>query len=252
MRNKIAVAIIIITTLIPTVETCLAKQLPFSKPIDFISSKTYGGNKKVWDVEFDDEGRLFVAASEKLCIYDGMDWTSIDFGNCLRDLYFDKETRRLYTSGDNSFGYWYTDDYGHLQFVRLYSNLDNRNYLNFWRIVPVNDILYVQTHNDLYAYNLKENRLEGIIDSGIIGYIFPGDNNIFAQIDGVLYSFIDKTKTPTGIVDKDRIVEVRRDGQDIIYVTEYGGVKRYHDGQVAEEFPDLNKVIGPQRIFSAK
>lgn len=58
MRNKIAVAIIIITTLIPTVETCLAKQLPFSKPIDFISSKTYGGNKKVWDVEFDDEGRL--------------------------------------------------------------------------------------------------------------------------------------------------------------------------------------------------
>lgn len=252
MRNKIAVAIIIITTLIPTVETCLAKQLPFSKPIDFISGKTYGGNKKVWDVEFDDEGRLFVAASEKLCIWNGMDWTSIDFGNCLRDLYFDKETRRLYASGDNIFGYWYTDDYGQLQFVRLYSNLDNRNYLNFWRIVPVNDILYVQTHNDLYAYNLKENRLEGIIDSGIIGYIFPGSNNIFAQIDGVLYSFIDKTKTPTGIVDKDRIVEVRRDGQDIIYVTEYGGVKRYHDGQVAEEFPGLNKVIGPQRIFSAK
>ena len=182
MRNKIAVAIIIITTLIPTVETCLAKQLPFSKPIDFISGKTYGGNKKVWDVEFDDEGRLFVAASEKLCIWDGMDWTSIDFGNCLRDLYFDKETRRLYASGDNIFGYWYTDDYGQLQFVRLYSNLDNRNYLNFWRIVPVNDMLYVQTHNDLYAYNLKENRLEGIIDSGIIGYIFPGDNNIFAQI----------------------------------------------------------------------
>ena len=77
MRNKIAVAIIIITTLIPSVETCLAKQLPFSKPIDFISGKTYGGNKKVWDVEFDDEGRLFVAASEKLCIWDGMDWTSI-------------------------------------------------------------------------------------------------------------------------------------------------------------------------------
>lgn len=73
MRNKIAVAIIIITTLIPTVETCLAKQLPFSKPIDFISGKTYGGNKKVWDVEFDDEGRLFVAASEKLCIWTG--WT---------------------------------------------------------------------------------------------------------------------------------------------------------------------------------
>lgn len=94
MRNKIAVAIIIITTLIPTVETCLAKQLPFSKPIDFISGKTYGGNKKVWDVEFDDEGRLFVAASEKLCIWDGMDWTGIDFGNCLRDLYFDKETSR--------------------------------------------------------------------------------------------------------------------------------------------------------------
>ena len=70
MRNKIAVAIIIIATLIPTVETCLAKQLPF---------------------------------------------------------------------------------------FLLYSNLDNRNYLNFWRIVPVNDILYVQTHNDLYAYNLKEN-----------------------------------------------------------------------------------------------
>lgn len=166
MRNKIAVAIIIIATLIPTVETCFAKQLPFSKPVDFISSKTYGGNKKVWDVEFDDEGRLFVAASEKLCIWDGMDWTGIDFGNCLRDLYFDRGTRRLYASGDNSFGYWHTDDYGQLQFVQLYSNLDNRNYLNFWRIVPVNDILYVQTHNDLYAYNLKENRLEGIIDSG--------------------------------------------------------------------------------------
>lgn len=230
-----------------------AVELPLFKHLENISSNTYGGNKRVWDIEFSDNGTIFVAASEQLCVWDGMDWHSYKSCGCIRDLYFDKESSRLYASGDNYFGYWFQDEYGRFVFSPLYYSDDNLNRQFFWKIIPQGNRLYVQTHENIYYYSLNENKLGDALATGHVGYIFSdGGDSIFGQVDGILYHFQDDEATSTGIRENDRIVEVRCDGDDIIYITELGGVRRLHNGISYDVFPKLNKTMQQQRVFSAK
>lgn len=232
--------------------TAAAGELPFAKPVDNIPASVYGGNKRVWDLEFGDNGVLFVAASEWLCIWDGMEWHSLKAWSCLRDLHWDRQSGRLYAAGDNFFGYWKLDRYGVLQFTFLYRNNDNRRFQNFWRIIPKGDTLYVQTHEDIFAFDMETNEVGDAVASGCVGYIFDGGDVIWGQVDGVLYSYSGGSAAETGIVDADRIVAVRKDGEDLMYITELGGIKRFHGGSSVTEFPHLNYILKDDRIFSAK
>ena len=229
-----------------------AGELPFTKPVDNIPANVYGGNKKVWDVEAGDDGVMYVAASEWLCVWDGMEWHDEKAFACLRTLYYDRASGRLYGGGDNFFGYWLPDRFGNLKFTMLYCNHDNRSYIIFWRIIPKGDILYVQTHENIYAFDMVEGRLGEPVASGYVGYIFDGGDSVLGQVDGTLTAFSETGAQNTGIVDRDRIVAVKHDGKGFIYVTEFGGIRRFHDGKEWKVFPHLDEVLGDDRIFSAE
>ena len=147
--------LLVFTRTVPAVSS----PLPFSKPVDYFPGDQYKGNKRVWDVELNDTGLTFVAASEQLCIFDGMEWESYQANGCIRDLYFDSSSGRMYTAGDNFFGYYEIDDCNLPVFNLLYHNEDNTQFQNFWKIIPKNDILYIQTHEDVYSYRLTDGSL---------------------------------------------------------------------------------------------
>lgn len=228
-----------------------AGELPFTKPVDNIPANVYGGNKKVWDIEAGDDGVMYVAASEWLCIWDGMEWHDEKAFACLRTLYYDRASGRLYGGGDNFFGYWLPDRFGNMQFTTLYCNHDNRSFIIFWRIIPKGNILYVQTHENIYAFDMVEGRLGEPVASGYVGYIFDGGDVVFGQVDGVLTEFSGAGTKDTGIVDQDRIVAVKHEGNGFIYVTEYGGIRRFRDGKSGKMFPHLDELLVDDRIFSA-
>lgn len=228
--------------------------LPFRKPVDFFSSEEYKGNKRIWDVEMNDMGLVYIAASEQLCIFDGIEWESYQANGCLRDLYFDASSKRMYAAGDNFFGYYLTDDCNLPEFNLLYHNDDNTHFLNFWKIIPKNNYLYVQTHEDVYIFNLHDNELTKCFSSeqGNIWYIFDGGDRIFGQADNELFYIQGDTVTFSGLKEQDRIVEVKATDEGIKYITEFGGIRKFKEGVSVNLFPELNKHLSRMRVFSAR
>ena len=231
----------------------ISSPLPFSKPVDYFPGDQYKGNKRVWDVELNDTGLTFVAASEQLCIFDGMEWESYQANGCIRDLYFDSSSGRMYTAGDNFFGYYEIDDCNLPVFNLLYHNEDNTQFQNFWKIIPKNDILYIQTHEDVYSYRLTDGSLKKCLSSkeGNIGYIFDVGDRICGQSDNELFTISDDTVNFLGLIEKDRIVAVRFSGREIEYISEFGGIRKFANGVSVDVFPELNKRLSQLRVFSA-
>ncbi len=249
--NKKTTVLLMTAFLILSVSESIMTALPLIKPINNISHTIYGGNKKVWDIEPDGNGTVYVAASEELCIWDGQEWSSIKAFSCIRDLHWDTLTRRLYACGDNYFGYWSFDSFGRLDFKLLYFNEESIRKQLFWRIIPTKSGLYVQTHECIFSYNEDGNELNVVIE-GNVGYIITHNNYVLGQVDGKLYKFSGSDLSESGISTNDRIVDARYIDNNIVYITEYGGIFIY-DGQNAYElFPELNGTLRDVRVFSAK
>ncbi len=225
--------------------------LPFNKPVNNISHTIYGGNKKVWDIESDDNGTVYVAASEELCIWDGQEWSNVKAFSCIRDLYWDKPTKRLYACGDNYFGYWSLDTCGRLEFKLLYFNEDALSKQIFWRIIPISGNLYVQTHERIFIYEEISNSLVQIA-VGDVGYIMSHNNCVLGQVDGKLQILNGRELSETGVNVNDRIVDARYINDKLVYITEFGGICIYDGRNSTELFPELNRGLRDVRVFAAK
>lgn len=248
--KKIAIYILTSIALILFYSESTMSALPLHKPITNISHTVYGGNKKIWDIESDDNGIIYVAASEDLCIWDGQEWESVKAFSCIRDLQWDSNNKRLYACGDNYFGYWHTDLAGRLLFELLYFNEDCIRKQNFWRIIPIDGKLYVQTHESIFSYDEVQGNLNEMI-RGNVGYIISHNDYVFGQVDGKLYILSGLSLSKTGVYTNDRIVEARYIGSNLVYITEFGGVYLYDGRNSSELFPELNRTLRDVRVFTA-
>lgn len=229
-----------------------AAGVPLYRPVENIHTDIYQGGSKIWAIEQGEEGVLFFAAGSTLCIWTGARWNSYPTQSVLRALDYDAETRRVYCAGDNFFGYWAVNKYGDFELQRLYHNDDRLHGQIFWRIIHRGELLYLQTHEALYCYDLQTDEFTPILENVQIAYLYQSDDEIYLQSDNKLLSVSGKQTFPTSITCSDRIVDVARQGDEWMLVTETRGILRYRDGVLTEAFPALNRTLSDMRIFSAQ
>lgn len=230
----------------------------FRRYVSNVRPSEYGGESQIWSLENDEKGFLYMAAGTGLVVYDGYGYAAypIDGHSVLRNLFYDAATGRLYCAGDNFFGYWIMDAYGRMQFTGLYANRDfSRNEI-FWRIFPMADALYMQTHEAVYVYD--SDGLE-VLATGDVGYLFRTDDGLYVQLDDRLWTVknrrLECISEPLG--DRIVLLERDRDGRHFVAVGETTGFMRlesdpeirfYHRNEL---FPETNRLLSRLKIFSA-
>lgn len=181
----------------------------FRRYVINIRPTEYGGESQIWSIETDPRGFTYLAAGTGLIVYDGYlyDHYQIDGYSVIRNLHYDAATDRLYCAGDNFFGYWTRDARGEMLFTSLYTNRDlSRNEI-FWRIIPKDNLLYLQTHEAVYTY--ASDRLE-LLSEGSIGYLFDCDDTLYVQQDRQLCQIEGKRMRSICQPINDRIVLLDR------------------------------------------
>lgn len=225
----------------------------FSRRIWNVRPHEYGGDSQIWSITNDDLGCIYLAAGSYLCSWDGYTWDSrsIDDRSVIRDLFWDPTGGRLYSTGDNFFGFWQRDNYGELEYHNLYSNDDLSKNQIFWRIVPCGKDFYLQTHDALCLYGDKG--LETIA-TGRIGYLLPSADKIYLQIDDNLSLIEERSLRRIATAPNDRIVFLEECGDGtIILLTEISGFFRIRPGSDLPEpvYPQASRLFSRLRVFSA-
>ncbi len=124
----------------------------------------YNASSQNWAIAQDDRGFLYLANTEGVLIYDGINWEIVH----LPGLYIARDVKiapsgRIYVCGYNNFGYLSADSVGSFKYVSLINKKKSHSNLqNIWTLAVNKN--YVAFYNDsgLYIYNDKNNQINFI------------------------------------------------------------------------------------------
>ena len=228
-------------------------QESFSRYVHNFKTSEYDGDSQVWSIDSDSSGFIFMAAGTGLVVWDGSIWENytVDDVSVIRNLQYDSLSGRLYCAGDNFFGYWERDRYGDMVFRSLYKNSDlSRNEI-FWKIIPLGNIIYLQTHDALFLF--RDGQLVKLRTADV-GYLFNIDEEVYCQLDGELCRITENEIISLSSKLDDRIIMLTRDSGRILCLAESSGFMVLDDyGEFVPYglFQTVNSRLSRQRVFTA-
>lgn len=255
MRKTACFRLLFLLSLLPTV--CHADPMPlFKRYVTNIRPAEYGGESQIWAIESDPRGFVYLAAGPDLIVWDGYLYTKygIDDYSVIRDLKYDSSTGRLYCAGDNFFGYWVMSSDGRMHFTSLYSNRDFSRSEIFWRIVPKDGALYLQSHDEVCI--CESGRLEQVAE-GSVGYLFETGGRLYVQLDGRLCRIDGRHLEPLSEPIDDRLVLVDETAAgSFVILGETTGFSRLvprdgRDCRLETIFPAASALLAGLKSFSA-
>ncbi len=116
----------------------------------------YGGEEQNWSMLLGPTGNLYVGNGEGILEYDGEQWELIKttYNGPSRSLSMDARGR-IYTGGNNSFGYLEKNQYGQMQFVDLSVELagEAKIFNEIQSVLVVGEQVYFVANKWLFRYN---------------------------------------------------------------------------------------------------
>lgn len=93
-------------------------------PKEIFTREDFKGSNQSWAIDFDQHGRVYVANTDELLIYDGVRWEKLfqPKTGILRSVVV-SQNKRVYIGGQNALGYYYSDDWGNWEYKSLDKNL---------------------------------------------------------------------------------------------------------------------------------
>lgn len=153
----------------------------------------YHAQNQNWDLDKDQQDRLFVANNGGLLVMDGNRFrlfelpekTIIRSVKCIDD--------RVYTGSFNEFGYWVEKENWEWEYHSLSESMDQQVFQNdeFWKIIELNGIIYFQSFGNIITYDGQQ--LESLKLPGAVLFLLEADERLFVQqINGCLFEIIDQ------------------------------------------------------------
>ncbi|MEO0897303.1 MAG: triple tyrosine motif-containing protein [Bacteroidota bacterium] len=157
--------------------------IPF---IEFFSKEDYGGGPLTWEIQQDQEGRMYFANNGGLLIYDGNKWQTETLPNQtnVRSLWLDETAGRIYLGGQNEFGYFHIDPSGCRDFVSLDHLLPKEGQQpleDIWGIHSYQDKLLLQTSSSLFFISPDEETVETIVSGRPIVFLDKVEEEIYVH-----------------------------------------------------------------------
>ena len=148
----------------------------------------YMAQSQNWTVAFDDIGRAYFGNGAGVLEYDGEDWELYQHHSktAIRALYFDKESKRLYSGCYEDFGYWKRDDLGVMKYYSLGIYLKDYHFdgERIWSIERSGKEILFQSFPSLFVYNTETKQVHYIKTTGDLLFLGKIKDVVYTRIRG--------------------------------------------------------------------
>ncbi len=144
----------------------------------------YNALSQNWAVAFDNNGIAYFGNSGGLLEFDGKEWKLHPHisKSAIRSLYFDKNSKRLYSGCFEDFGYWERDQFGELIYTSLTKDLDfSFSEERIWSIKPYHEEILFQSFSALFSYNKVTHVVKSIPINGEIFFLNSFNKELYLQ-----------------------------------------------------------------------
>lgn len=142
---------ILVLLLMVSINVIFSQEVP--QIISFESSDYYAAHQN-WMISQDCEGLIYIANSDGVLIYNGMDWQKITMPNRQRPraVYLGSDCK-MYAGGFEYFGYINNEIRPHPRFVSLTDSILTASNQEIWNIMGIDDEIIFQSFSNIYRYN---------------------------------------------------------------------------------------------------
>lgn len=207
---------------------------------------------KVWGI-CHSLSKVFFATNDGLFVYDGARLVRHYDSRVmvLHDIKYDQETGRLYSAGNNGFGWWEEDKPGHYVYHSVLSDYYSVPNQDFWRIgLTAEGKVYFQNSSRICVYSPQDGTITEILPETQFRFMHEVNGQIFVQ-DGQDLCLINPAGSllPIGKTE-DRIMNIVSCGNKLILALERTGLMELRGGKFTALDSSTNKVLSRLKIFS--
>ncbi len=141
--------------------------------VENINAAEYGAGMQNWWIGQDSLGIIYTANNRGILRFDGTDWELIEVeqGKKIRSLDV-SEDGRVYTGGENVFGYLTADSRGEPEYISLLDRLDSAHFdfEDIWRIHCIENRVFFQSFEEVFLY--ENDTVVAVRDNANLSYSF--------------------------------------------------------------------------------
>lgn len=252
MKNKLPAIIILFAVLILHSTTAYSGHWGYRRGERISDERNLIDESKVWGI-CHSSSKVFFATNDGLFIYDGA--RLIRHYNAsvmvLHDIKYDDKSGRLYSAGNNGFGWWEEDMPGHYTYHSVVSDYYSVPNQDFWRIgLAADGKVYFQNFSRICVFNPEDGEISEILPETQFKFMHEVNGHIFVQ-DGQDLCLINPSGglLPIGKTE-DRIMNIVSCGNKLILALERTGLMELRGGDLTAIDSSTNKVLSRLKIFS--
>ena len=159
----------------------LAQEVP---PVTNYDSKEYEASNQNWMLSQGEDKHIYVANNSGLLEFTGEQWNlyRVPDESSVRSVH--ASGKRIYTGAHMDFGYWDRNSTGCLEYHSLKDSVAKGMFdgEQFWHIKEVNNYVIFQSHQRLYSYNVKTNKVSTIVTEDNISNLFRIKDKLYYQV----------------------------------------------------------------------
>lgn len=198
---------------------------------------TYHGARQNWDLAEDDMGYLYIANSDGVLLYNGLEWRLIPLPRNVKPRAIHYHRGRVYVAGYETIGYLDMTDRCHPTYVDQLPMTLRGNKEEYWQIASIGEALFFQSFSSAYLMVADGSARPVDLPGNVMLGSTSGPSYKLPVIDGPILDIsaeaID-TVVRTGILPGPvRVAEVIQRGDDLLLFTQLKGIYSVKDGMVS-------------------
>ena len=158
-----------------------SQELP---PVINFNQNQYEAGNQNWMISQGENNHIFVANNSGLLQFDGEHWSlyEVPGGSAVRSVL--ASGKGIYTGSYMDFGYWQANQAGRLQYTSLKNSVQAgmMDGEQFWDIKKLGDHVIYQSHQRLYSFNVKTEKVHAIVTESNISNLFRVKDKIYYQV----------------------------------------------------------------------
>ena len=207
---------------------------------------------QVWDIECASD-RVFFATNDGLFTYDGSRVRRFLAREVisLRGLRFDSTSGRLYSAGNNGFGWWEEDTSGRMTYHSVESDKYDLLNQDFWRVCQRRSGgICFQSSSRLCIFNPADESIKEILPHSHFRYMYDPDGEVYIQDGDMLCRLTQADSLETICTAEDRIMDILSFGGRMVAALERTGLMALEGNSLRPLDAESNNILSAAKILS--
>lgn len=219
-----------------------------------VDSEGILGDSQVWKILCrETDQKVFMATNDGLFVFDGarMRRHYVPQVSTLRDIVWDSGRKRLYSAGNNGFGWWEDNAVGGMDYRPLEIGEYSARLQDFWRVcIDRGGHVFFQAMGRLCIYDPGSEKMLTVTPADRFRYMHQVGGDIYVQDGDVLCRISDDGKLYAVCSTSDRIMNMANCNGRLIAALERTGLTVLERDGLRQLDQESNRILSEAKVIS--